>query len=112
MRDELEALKAAVDLVGSQSALARLIGGKVKQAHVWNWLNMQKRVPAEHVLAIEQAVAKKISRYELRPDIYGTEPPLPVVERRQGPSDRRGTIGPARIPVPSDAARRTTPRER
>lgn len=68
--DPLEALKAAVGKIGSQSATGRLL--KVTQAAVWGWLNQKGMLPAEHVLAVEEATG--ISRHRLRPDVYGPEP--------------------------------------
>ncbi|PKP93159.1 MAG: cytoplasmic chaperone TorD [Alphaproteobacteria bacterium HGW-Alphaproteobacteria-16] len=61
-----EALRLALDKIGSQSALARVCG--VKQPSVWNWLAKNKELPAEHVLAVE--LASGVSRHDLRPDIY------------------------------------------
>jgi DNA-binding transcriptional regulator YdaS (Cro superfamily) len=61
-----EALELAVQIAGSQSALARICG--VGQPAVWKWLQSSKRVPAEHVLPIEAAT--KVSRCYLRPDLY------------------------------------------
>jgi DNA-binding transcriptional regulator YdaS (Cro superfamily) len=69
MHDSTKALEEAIRIAGSQSALARLVG--VKQAHVWNWLYRDKRVPAEYVLLIEKATG--VSRHLLRPDIYPIE---------------------------------------
>ena len=65
---EVEALEKAVELAGGQTALAESIG--VKQTHIWNWLNRDKRVPAERVIAVEQATDGRVSRHSLRPDIY------------------------------------------
>lgn len=65
------ALGRAISICGSQSALARACGKK--QAHVWWWLNRSKRVPAEHVIAVERATEGKITRSDLRPDIYPIE---------------------------------------
>ncbi|WP_406586524.1 helix-turn-helix domain-containing protein [Asaia lannensis] len=62
------ALQQAIDLVGGQSALARLLGKK--QAHVWWWLHKSKRVPAEVACSIEAATAGQITREALRPDIF------------------------------------------
>jgi DNA-binding transcriptional regulator YdaS (Cro superfamily) len=63
------ALERAVDLVGSQSELARRIGKK--QPHIWNWMNRgSKRVPGEYVIPIEEATGGKVARQELRPDLY------------------------------------------
>jgi DNA-binding transcriptional regulator YdaS (Cro superfamily) len=47
------ALAKACDVAGSQSALAVLIGGKVKQAHVFYWLETG-RIPAQHCPTIER----------------------------------------------------------
>ncbi|UIX82148.1 helix-turn-helix domain-containing protein [Xylella fastidiosa] len=68
-------IKRAVIVAGGQSALARLlsVGGKsVKQGHIWAWINRGRRVPAEHVLTIEALTG--VSRYDLRPDVFGAPP--------------------------------------
>lgn len=67
----LEALERAVDLAGGQTALATVLG--VAQGRVWNWLNRDQRVPAEMVIPIEAATDGKVSRHDLRPDIYPRE---------------------------------------
>lgn len=66
------ALRKAIETAGSQAELARRIGKK--QAHVWNWLNRDKIVPAEAVLAIEHATDGVVTRHDLRPDIFGPAP--------------------------------------
>jgi DNA-binding transcriptional regulator YdaS (Cro superfamily) len=71
MEETKQSLQKAVDVVNGQTALAKLIGGGVTQAHVWNWLNRDKRVPIDRVLAIEKITG--VPRYELRPDIYPPE---------------------------------------
>ena len=76
---ELKALQRAIDALGSQGELAKAISTPdkvIKQQHIWNWLNRDKKVPAEAVLSIERATAttaKPVSRHELRPDIYPLE---------------------------------------
>jgi DNA-binding transcriptional regulator YdaS (Cro superfamily) len=65
-----EALKIAVEHLGSQAATARLLG--VAQPSVWKWLQSGKRLPAEHVLTVERETG--VSRHLLRPDIYPTDP--------------------------------------
>ncbi|MBB3953418.1 transcriptional regulator [Novosphingobium sediminicola] len=65
-----EALQAALNKAGSQSALARICG--VSQPTVWKWLQT-RRLPPIHVLAVETATG--ISRHHLRPDIYPAEIP-------------------------------------
>ena len=66
-----EALLAAVDAAGSQSALARAVG--CSNTAVWKWCQSSKRMPAEFVLKAETATG--VSRHELRPDIYPVEVP-------------------------------------
>jgi DNA-binding transcriptional regulator YdaS (Cro superfamily) len=69
----MNAIERAIDIAGGQSALARALGGSVKQAHVWYWKE-NGEVPPEHCIAIEIATEGKVSRYELRPDVFGPEP--------------------------------------
>jgi DNA-binding transcriptional regulator YdaS (Cro superfamily) len=64
----MDALRRAVEIAGGQTALAHALG--VQQAHVWNWLNRNKRLPAEYVIPVERATKGKVKRHELRPDIY------------------------------------------
>jgi DNA-binding transcriptional regulator YdaS (Cro superfamily) len=61
-----EALRKAVDIVGSQAEFGRLCG--VSQPAVWKWLQSSKRLPAEYCLAVEAATG--VSKHLLRPDIY------------------------------------------
>lgn len=71
-----EALILAVDKTGSNSAMARLCG--LSPTAVWKWVQVSKRLPAEHVLTVEAATG--VSRHLLRPDIYPREidlAPLP-----------------------------------
>ncbi|HET9701156.1 MAG TPA: Cro/CI family transcriptional regulator [Burkholderiales bacterium] len=60
-----------VEIVGGQSALAGALG--VKPQAVQQWV-MRNRVPPERVLAIEGLVKARVTRYELRPDVYGPAP--------------------------------------
>lgn len=61
-------LEKAIEIAGSQTALATACG--IKQAHIWNWLNRDKRVPAEYVIPICRATDYKITPHQMRPDIY------------------------------------------
>lgn len=67
----IEALRRAVQIAGSQAELARRIGGKVKQQHVNYWLK-NGYIPPEHCVAIEAATG--VSRHELRSDVFGATP--------------------------------------
>ncbi len=62
------ALQKAIDLLGSQTALARAIG--TKQQTVWTWLNVSKRVPAEACAKIEYVTSGAVTRSDLRPDLW------------------------------------------
>lgn len=65
----MSAIKRAIKAAGGPSALATRLG--VKPQHVVNWRS--RGVPAERVLDIEAATDGKVTRYELRPDLYPAE---------------------------------------
>lgn len=50
--------------VGGVTKLAEILG--IKRPALYQW----KRVPAERVAAIEEATRGKVSRHDLRPDLY------------------------------------------
>jgi len=58
-------LKRAVDVAGSQKALAEQIG--VQPQLIWAWIN-RGNVPVERCTAIEQATNGQVTRKDLRPD--------------------------------------------
>lgn len=64
-----DALARAIDIVGSQSRLAREIGGGVTQSHVHYWLTQAKVVPAEYCPAIERIVHRAVLCEELNPRV-------------------------------------------
>lgn len=53
---------------GSQTELARRVGGTVKQPHVWKWMRAG-RVPVERVPAVSRATSGQVLPHELRPDL-------------------------------------------
>lgn len=72
----LEALKRAIDHVGTQAEFARRLNKPerpVTPSHVWNWINRDKKVPPEQVLPIEALAEGKAPRHELRADLYPEE---------------------------------------
>lgn len=71
-----DGLAKAIGAIGSVSELAKGIGLSVQAVSQW------PRVPAERCIEIEQLCG--VSRYVLRPDIYGPEPP----SKRVRPSQR------------------------
>lgn len=72
MSNNESAMSRAVRLAGGQAELARLCN--TSQPRIWQCMHRNKRVPAELVLAIENAVGGRVTRHELRPDLY----PLPT----------------------------------
>jgi DNA-binding transcriptional regulator YdaS (Cro superfamily) len=71
MSDRDEALQRAINELGGVKQLAEAIGVSGPAISQWG------RVPSERVIAVERATGGKVSRQELRPDLY----PL---ERRRG----------------------------
>ena len=64
------ALQRAIEFAGGQKPLAEAIG--TTQSQVWYWLNRAKRgAPGEFAQKIEAAVDGKVTRHDLRPDIFG-----------------------------------------
>ena len=74
-KQSYKALLEAVACAGGQKALARICGDKITQVHVRNWLyrNKKKCLPAEYAIKVEKALNGKITRQQLRPDIYPHE---------------------------------------
>lgn len=68
-----EALAKAIELVGGPSVLGRSLGISSQAVSQW------RRVPAERVLDVERATADpesgapRVTRHELRPDLYPAE---------------------------------------
>lgn len=64
-------LQKLVECFGSKVEVARICGVKPPTLHNWT------RIPAHHVLALEEAVKEVgggIDRYSMRPDIFGESP--------------------------------------
>ena len=78
-----EALAKAIRVLGGQPAVAKVVG--VRQQTISACLRNGKRVPAEWCIPLEratEAAGEKISRHELRPDLY-PEPPQSVLQEEQ-----------------------------
>jgi len=65
------ALERAVQIVGSQSELARRLG--VKQQHVHQWIE-RGWMPAEYCRPTEDATGGQVTRYELDEKVFGPAP--------------------------------------
>ncbi|MNJ53098.1 hypothetical protein D3C77_484730 [compost metagenome] len=57
--------------VRSQSSLARELGISPQAIDGWK---KRKQIPAERVLDIERITEMKLTRYMMRPDIFGAGP--------------------------------------
>jgi DNA-binding transcriptional regulator YdaS (Cro superfamily) len=64
-----EAILLACERIGGQTALAKALGLR-SQGSISRWI-ATGRVPAERVLDIEEKT--RVSRHELRPDLYPLE---------------------------------------
>jgi DNA-binding transcriptional regulator YdaS (Cro superfamily) len=60
----IKAVAKAAKAVGGPTKLAKLL--KISRPALYQWT----RVPAERVLAIENATSGVVTRHELRPDLY------------------------------------------
>lgn len=67
------AINAAVEIYGSQKELAIYLG--VVPMAITQW--KQRGVPPERCIDIETATDGKVTRYDLRPDIFGPAPSVP-----------------------------------
>lgn len=66
----MDPIKQAIEAVGGQqSELASLI--TVSPQMVNQWVHGIRPVPAKHCIAIEQATKGRVTRYDLRPDVFG-----------------------------------------
>lgn len=68
----MSAIQKAVEIVGTQTELARRIGAT--QGQVSHWVVNLKPVPPGRCIPIERATDGQITRYDLRPDIFGERP--------------------------------------
>lgn len=64
-------LKRAIEIFGTQQALADALG--IKSPSITEW-HQRDRVPAERCIAIELATNGAVTRYQLRADVFGDAP--------------------------------------
>jgi DNA-binding transcriptional regulator YdaS (Cro superfamily) len=64
--------KAIASCDNSKAIFARLVG--VTPAMVWQWEKGRRPVPATRCVDIEQATGGTVTRYDLRPDVFGEAP--------------------------------------
>lgn len=83
-------LEKAIELADGQAPLARKITEWhaahgvsliVRQQYIWKWLRSKAPTPpAEHCRAIEEITNGVVTRYDLRPDVFG---PAPAPQRQE-----------------------------
>jgi len=61
-------LERVRDLLGTQKAIADLFGLSAPTVHEWF---RRGSPPADRCIALEEATGGKVTRYELRPDVFG-----------------------------------------
>lgn len=72
MTEQENSIQRAAKVCGGGTALAKALG--LTAPCVYQWLNGTRPVPAERCRAIEAACGGKVTRYELRPDVFGESP--------------------------------------
>jgi DNA-binding transcriptional regulator YdaS (Cro superfamily) len=74
----IRALERAIKLVGSQKKFAAAVrqqtGGKVSQQLVSYWVRNKTLIGPEYWIAIETITGNRVTREELRPDIFRAKP--------------------------------------
>lgn len=66
----MNAIERAAEQLGGQSKLAESLGVTPMAVTLWK----QRGVPPERCIPIEQATGGAVTRYDLRPDIFGAAP--------------------------------------
>ncbi|MGH8653633.1 MAG: transcriptional regulator [Gammaproteobacteria bacterium] len=64
-------LNRAIRFLGSQAALARSLGIRPQAVQQWTVTGC---VPPKRCRAVEDATGGKVTRYALRPDVFGARP--------------------------------------
>lgn len=83
----LKALEKAIEIVGSQTALASGIGGEVRVGHIYYWLKCGQ-TPAKHCPAIERETKGLVRCEQLNPDV-----PWSVLRAQVVPVGREASHG-------------------
>lgn len=86
-------IERALDAAGGkQNELASRLS--VTPQALNQWVNGVRPVPAKHCIAIEEATGGAVTRYELRPDVFGAAPTSATPSRPppQGRAECRSLI--------------------
>ena len=68
-------IQRAIELVDGQNNLRIGLGLK-SQGTVSQWVTRRRPLPAKHCINIEELTKGEVKRYDLRPDVFGSEPLL------------------------------------
>lgn len=68
----MKTIADAVNAVGGQVALAKQLG--VNPSLISQWVTGRLKVAARHCLSIESATSGAVTRYDIRPDVFGPAP--------------------------------------
>lgn len=69
----MNTIKRATKAVGTQKDLANALGLK-SQSQVSQWVKGRRPVPPKWCIKIEEVTGGVVTRYELRPDVFGPAP--------------------------------------
>lgn len=73
----IQSLDSACEALGSQDKLAAAMN--IRSPSISGW-RKRGRVPAERCVAIELATGGKVTRHQLRPDVFGDLPSAELSE--------------------------------
>jgi DNA-binding transcriptional regulator YdaS (Cro superfamily) len=77
----MNAIERAIKAAGGPTALAKSMGFPYPST-VTNW-KRAGTIPPEHCIAVERATAGKVTRYDLRPDVFGPAPKIAAPKKRR-----------------------------
>ncbi|MGE7136189.1 transcriptional regulator [Luteibacter sp. NPDC031894] len=78
-------LDRVIEILGSQEELAARLG--IKSPSITGWRN-RKRIPSERCIALEEVTGGQVTRYEMRPDVFGAGAPHAPAEQGTEESPR------------------------
>lgn len=85
-------VESAVTATGSNAALAAALG--VHESAISLWKTGRRKVPAKYCIAVELATGGKVTRYDLRPDVFGADQRA-IHQSRREEVTARGGVGSA-----------------
>jgi DNA-binding transcriptional regulator YdaS (Cro superfamily) len=80
----IRGMNKALKKAGGYSGLAKYLG--ISRQRVHNWFMEGGQVPAHFVIDVEKATG--VSRYEIRPDVFGVDPRREISSTLKVPGQR------------------------